>query len=241
MQNLPYPDPTREKLLDAALPLVVFDGWGPETFAASVSDSGVSPDLAAVACPRGATDLAVAYHKRGDRALVAAYAAADTAEMTFRDKVTLAVWLRLQAVEREVVRRGMTLFSLPHLAPEGARLLWETSDVIWTAVGDSSDDVNWYTKRATLSGVFGATVLFWLGDDSAEFVDTQAFLERRIADVMQVEKVKAQMKGNRLASAALMVPNFFLSKIKAPAGVRRCDVPGTQAARAGVAQKGAVQ
>ena len=230
MPTTAYPDPTREKLLDAALPQVVFDGWGPETFKAAVADSGVSEALARVAAPRGSVDLAAAYHKRGDRDMVAALNAADLSQMRFRDRIAHAVWLRLQSVDREVVRRGMSLFSLPVYAPEGTRLVWETADAIWTALGDMSADVNWYTKRATLAGVFASTVLFWLGDDSEGFSDTRAFLDRRIDDVMQFEKIKAKVRDNKALSAMFALPNAMLSMIKAPAGAGRTDVPGTQGA-----------
>ncbi len=228
MPTTAYPDPTREKLLDAALIHVVFDGWGPETFKAAVADSGVSEALAKVAAPRGSVDLAAAFHKRGDREMVKALDAADLSGMRFRDRIAHAVWLRLQAVDREAVRRGMSLFSLPIYAPEGTRLVWETADAIWNALGDHSDDVNWYTKRATLAGVFASTVLFWLGDDSEGFVDTKDFLDRRIDDVMQIEKAKATVRENKVLSTFFALPNAALSLVKAPAGARRADVPGTE-------------
>ena len=225
------PDPTLDKLIEAALPHVVFDGWGAETYKRAVADSGVSEALARVAAPRGSLDLAAGYHKRGDRAMLDALAAADLANMRFRDRIAHAVWLRLEAVDREVVRRGMALFSLPFTAPEGTRLVWETADVIWDALGDTSEDVNWYTKRATLSGVFASTVLFWLGDDSEGFAATRDFLDRRIDDVMQIEKAKATVRENKALSALFALPTAVLGLVKAPAGVRRGDVPGTTGER----------
>jgi ubiquinone biosynthesis protein COQ9 len=228
MQSTAYPDSTREKLVESAIPHVVFDGWGPETFQAAIVDSGVPEQLARVAAPRGSVDLAAAYHKGGDRAMIAALGDADMGNMRFRDKIAHAVWLRIDAVDREVVRRGMTLFSLPHSAPEGVRLVWETADAIWNALGDTSDDVNWYTKRATLSAVFTSTVLFWLGDDSDGFTDTKAFLDRRIDDVMSFEKVKSGVRDNKALSALFALPNAILGTIKAPSGARRNDVPGTK-------------
>lgn len=228
MNAAAYPDPNREKLLDAALPHVVFDGWSPDTFRAAVADSGLSDPIARVAAPRGALDLAAAYHKRGDREMLNALAAADLGEMRFRDKIAHAVWLRLEVVDREIVRRGMSLFSLPLNAPEGTRLVWETCDAIWDALGDSSQDVNWYTKRATLSGVYASTVLFWLGDESAGLSDTKAFLDRRIENVMQIEKAKAQVRESKSLSALFAFPNAILRGVRAPSGVRRDDIPGTR-------------
>ncbi len=58
-------------------------------------------------------------------------------------------------------------------------------------LGDTSTDVNWYTKRATLSAVYASTVLFWLGDDSPNHSRDDDFIDRRIADVMQMEKMKS--------------------------------------------------
>lgn len=217
-----------DALLDAAMAHVPFDGWSAQSFDAAVADSGLDPVMAKVVCPRGATGLAAAYHKRGDARMLARFAEADLTDMRYRDKIAALVRFRLEAVDREIVRRGLTLFSLPHLAPEGTRLVWETADAIWTALGDSSDDINWYTKRATLSGVFAATVVFWLGDDSEGDRDTWDFLDRRIDDVMQIEKAKAQVRDNKLLSGLFAVPNAFLSRVRAPAGAGRDDLPGRQ-------------
>jgi ubiquinone biosynthesis protein COQ9 len=94
--------------------------------------------------------------------------------------------------DKEAVRRGTTLFALPHpCRRRGARDLGH-GDAIWTALGDTSDDLNWYTKRATLSGVYSATVLYWLGDESPEHSGDLGFPRPPDRDVMQIEKVKAQ-------------------------------------------------
>lgn len=216
-----------DRLLEAALPHVPFDGWSDATFQAAIADSGMSPGVARAVCPRGAVNLALAYHEAGDRAMLAALAKADLGALRFRDRVALAVRLRLEAVgDKELVRRGMTLFSLPQHAADGARAIWGTADRIWTALGDRSDDINWYTKRATLSGVYSATVLYWLGDESDGHEDTWAFLDRRIEDVMQFEKFKAQARDNRLVSGLMAGPLAFLGRIRAPHGRETTGMPG---------------
>ena len=88
-----------------------------------------------------------------------------------------------------------SFFALPQYAADGAGAVWHTADAIWAALGDTSRDVNWYTKRMTLGAVYSACVLFWLGDESPDMADTRAFIDRRIDDVMRFEKVKAQAKG----------------------------------------------
>lgn len=215
----------KQALLDAALPHVPFDGWSEATFRAAIADADITPSLARAICPRGALDLAVAQHRAGDNALAEKLAEDPMTGLRFRDRVARAVRLRIElAGDREVVRRGTTLFALPHHGPEGARLIWETADTIWTALGDTSDDLNWYSKRATLSGVYGSTVLFWLGDDSPEHQATWEFLDRRIDDVMQIETVKGKMRQNPLMAKMMEMPNKVFSGIRRPSS--RDDLPG---------------
>ena len=217
---------TRESLLEAALPHVVFDGWSEATLKAAARDIGVEPSLARVLFPRGAVDLAVAYHQRGDRAMLAGLAAADLAAMRFRDKVRLAVRLRLEAAERDLVRRGSALFALPQHLATGAGLVWGTADAIWRALGDTSQDLNWYSKRATLSAVYSATALYWLGDESDGHKATWEFLDRRIEGVMRFEKTKADFRASALGKA-LAGPMKIFDRIKAPAPVP-ADLPGRE-------------
>lgn len=223
---IPY-DTIKEQLLDAALAHVAFDGWSDATFQAAIADIGADPALARAVCPRGAIDLAVAYHQRGDAAMVARLTSEDLSDMRFRDRIAAGVRFRIEAVsDKEAVRRGTTLFALPMNAGEGARAIWGTADNIWNTLGDTSEDVNWYTKRMTLGGVYSATVLYWLGDDSANNQATWEFLDRRIDDVMQIEKVKAQVRESPTLSKLLAGPNWLLSRIKAPAASDGTDMPG---------------
>ncbi len=207
----------KDAVLDAALSHVPFDGWSEATFRAAVAQSGVAQGLARALFPRGAVDLALAYHKRGDAAMVERLKGTDLASMRYSDRVAAAVRFRLEAAtDKEAVRRGTTLFALPQHAADGARAIWGTADAIWTALGDTSRDLNWYTKRATLSGVYASTVLYWLGDDSTGHHATWEFLDRRIADVMRIEKAKAAFRENPLGKALLAGPLKLMERVKAP-------------------------
>lgn len=220
-------DPRVQELLDVIVPHVAFDGWTEDAFNAAIADSELTQEAARAACPRGAVDLAIAFHKQGDAAMVDALLASDLEGMRFRDKVAHAIRVRLDVVDdKEAVRRGSVLFALPHMAPEGSKLIWGTADAIWTALGDGSDDVNWYTKRATLSAVYASVVLYWLGDDSLDGQATTAFIERRIENVMQFESLKAAVNKNPLTKPFASVLGQLTSRIRAP-GPAPSDLPGT--------------
>lgn len=216
MQSENSTETAAERLLDAALPHVAFDGWSAATFAAALADSGVEPALAHAAYPRGGIDLALAYHRRGDR-LMTAVIRQNPPEGSLRARMAEAIMTRLALVDRESVRRGAALMALPQYAPDGTAAIWGTADAIWLALDDRSDDLNWYSKRATLSAVYGATVLYWLGDDSQDASATRAFLSRRLDNVMRIEKAKAVLRDNPVSKRLLAVPMKLVSHVRAPA------------------------
>jgi len=209
----------RERLLDAALPHVAFDGWAEAALEAAIAESGVDAGLARLAFPRGGIDMALAFHRRGDRALAEELAKTEIRAMRIRDRIAHCVRRRIELVadHREAVRRGAALLALPLYAPEGAKAIWETADTIWNACGDDAADYNWYTKRMILSSVYSATLLYWLGDASPGSENSWAFLDRRIEDVMRFEKTKAQLSENPLVRAAMWGPMQLLKQLRPPA------------------------
>ncbi|MFV0474021.1 MAG: COQ9 family protein, partial [Pikeienuella sp.] len=213
----------REALTEAALAHAPFDGWTGATWRAALEDTGIDETLARAAAPRGAIDLAAAFHRAGDAAMARHAAETDLSLLRYSERVAALVRFRLETATRdkEAVRRAVTLFSLPLNAPEGARLIWGTADAIWTALGDASSDFNWYSKRAILSGVYSSTLLFWLGDQSEGHERTWAFLSRRIDDVMRFEKTKAKAKANPFARILLAGPAAALSRVRAPGAAPR--------------------
>src|SRR5439155_1933247 len=119
-------------------------------------------------------------------------------------RVALATRMRFEvpAPWREAVRRGLSILALPQNALLGLRLLYDTVDAIWHGVGDDSTDFSFYTKRASLAGIYAATVLFWLDDRSPGFADTQAFIDRQLADLHRLTGLR-----QRLMEAADRLPN----------------------------------
>lgn len=217
----------KRAVIHAALPHVVFDGWTDRTLARAVEDAGVDPGLSRLAFPRGGVDLALGYHYQLDADLGEDLAGADLAGLRFRDRIAHAIMRRLEMADREAVRRGAALFALPLYAADGARAVWHTADTIWTALGDTSRDYNWYTKRTTLSAVYSSCALFWLGDTSVGTSATRDFVNRRIDDVMRFEDVKARIRKNPVAAKLLQGPSRLLDRIKAPDDTASSDLPGS--------------
>lgn len=214
----------KQQILAAAVPHVAFDGWSDATLAAALQASGHAQALGAGLFPRGGVDLAIAYHHAGDNALLDALGAQDLSALRYRARIATALKQRLTLADKDAVRKAAALFALPRYAPEGAQLIWGTADTIWRALGDASDDYNWYTKRASLAAVYSSAVLYWLGDTSDGDGDTHGFIDRRIENVMQFETLKSSLRNNRIAMAVFSGPLKVLERISAPQS--SSDLPG---------------
>ena len=187
----------RAAILKAALGHVAFDGWTPAVMARAAEEAGIGHEAMRVAFPGGVNDIIDYFRADGDRRMEEALSERGLDNMKIREKITLAVRTRIEAdaPHREALRRAVTYAALPVAGTLGPRSLYRTVDAIWRATGDSSTDFNFYTKRATLAAVYSAVTLHWLGDETEDFSSTWAFLDRRIEDVMRIEKAKAGLRG----------------------------------------------
>jgi ubiquinone biosynthesis protein COQ9 len=193
-------DMNLDELRDALAPLIpaqaVFDGWTGTALAAAAAELGVPADRAALCFPGGAADMIDAWFAAIDKALIEAFPPERIAAMKIRDRIRELTWHRIETAtgHADALRRALAILVRPAHAVHTARLGWRAADMIWRAAGDSSTDFAYYTKRATLAAVYASTMMAWMDDDSENFAETRAFLDRRIEGVMRFEKLKAQLK-----------------------------------------------
>ena len=208
-----------DELRAALAPLIpaqaVFDGWSETALAAAARELGVPADRAALCFPGGAVEMIDAWFAAIDADLARTFPRERIATMKIRDRIRELVWHRITAasVHADALRRALAILARPANAARAAKLGWRAADTMWRIAGDTSTDAAHYTKRATLSAVYAATMLAWMDDESEDFADTRAFLDRRIDNVMQFEKWKARIKpgGDRHFS-----PARFLGRLRYP-------------------------
>jgi len=188
-------DREKMQILLAALPHVPFGGWTQVVIDAGVADAELDPDLAWRAFPGGPADLVKFFSEYTDRKMVAVLKNTPLEDMRVRERIAKAVRVRLDllAGHREPVRRVLAFLALPSHTALGLSCLARTVDEMWRAVGDTSTDFNFYTKRGLLAGVYGATLLAWLDDGTEDFSATWTFLDRRIGDVMKIQKARRRL------------------------------------------------
>lgn len=180
----------RDSAIRAALPHVASLGWTRAALEAGLKDLGLDPLEAEWLFPHGPIEAVEAWCDLADREMEAAARAEDLVGLRIPARIRRVVTLRLELAEphKEAVRRALALQSLPWNLPSALRTVARTADAMWAAAGDTSADLSWYTRRATLAGIYGATLAFWLQDDEPGFPATRDFLERRLADLARLQR-----------------------------------------------------
>jgi ubiquinone biosynthesis protein COQ9 len=193
-------DPTLDEMraaLGAVIPAhAVFDGWTDAALANAAQELRLDPAHARLAIPDGAIGMIDAWYASIDARLAADFPPERIAAMKIRERIGALVLARLAIARphKQAVRSALAILAQPRSMTTAARLGWRAADVMWRIAGDTAADFNHYTKRVTLSAVYGSTLLAWLDDESEGEADTRSFLARRIDNVMQFEKLKAQIK-----------------------------------------------
>ena len=191
---------TQYQLIEAVLNHIPFDGWSETSLKMAAADCGLSEAELPHLFPAGIADAIAAYGAWADEKMKAAFLdryEAELSVMPVHRKIRTLILNRFEqaAPHKEVVRRTMAVLARPQHAKLAAKLLYDTVDVMWRTAGDTSTDYNFYTKRATLSAVYSATLLAFLSDNSADMAKTEAFLDRRLADIARIPKLAKPAKG----------------------------------------------
>ena len=194
----------KDALLAALLPDVPFDGWTWEAMRAAARRIDMAEDELLALFPDGPRALVEWFSHWADRLTLETMASRptrrDEARGAHRRGRGDAACAARPASRGGAARAGF--LALPQNAALGARLLYDTVDALWYAAGDTATDFSFYTKRGMLAGIYAATTLFWLDDRSLDGAATEAFLERRLAEVTVLPRLKA-----RIDRVAALLPN----------------------------------
>jgi ubiquinone biosynthesis protein COQ9 len=213
-------DPTIDEIRVALAPVIGrhagFDGWSEAAVHAAADDMGVDRDVVMLAFKGKAIDMIDAWVEGIDLELARRLPPETLNAMKIRDRITVLVATRLEimAPDRESLRRALAIMAMPLNLARAAKMGWRSADRMWRLAGDTATDLNHYTKRMTLSAVYGSTLSVFVNDDSENFTDTCAFLDRRIDNVMQIEKVKYQAKQRKDYTPSL---SRFIGRLRYPA------------------------
>lgn len=180
----------RDRAVRAMLPIAAEQGWTWATIRAGLRAAGEDPALAESLFPRGPVGAIEAWFDLADREMEAAAFAEGLSGLRMPARIRRVAELRLRALapHKAALRRALAVLSLPWNAPAALRALARTADAMWHAAGDTSADFSWYTRRATLGGIWWATLAYWMRDDDPDIGEAMAFLDRRLAELGRLQR-----------------------------------------------------
>ncbi|XP_051916969.1 ubiquinone biosynthesis protein COQ9, mitochondrial [Hippocampus zosterae] len=195
------------KILNAALEFVPQHGWTLEAMAAGAETLGLSSASTGM-FDNGAGDLVLHFIAHCNSQLRETLAEQQkqvqlgqaepkkTADF-LRDAVEAR--LRMHIPYIETWPQAMSILLLPYNIPKSLEHLATLVDDIWYYAGDRSTDMNWYSKRAALTGIYNTTELVMLQDSSPDFQDTWNFLDNRIQDIVNMASSAKQVQSTGTA------------------------------------------
>ena len=190
MISTPERSPERDAAIEAMLPWVPLTGWSMQTL---TDAAGPDADLL---FPAGAVDMIETYVDWADRQMEAVAATRDMSALRVPLRVRSVIALRFEQSRphKQAIGRALGVLTLPQNAVIASRTSARTVDAVWHAAGDRSADFSWYTKRAILTPIYAATLLYWLRDDCFEDEATLAFLDRRLAAFGRIGKMRRRVE-----------------------------------------------
>lgn len=185
-----WADRAEQQLLDEALKLAPVHGWTWRTAKLAGKALGMSEGEVELLIPQGPADLAALLSRRHDDRALAALAEVHASNLKIRERIRRAVEARLDAAAEDepATRRWTGHLALPQNLALGARLAWESADVLWRWAGDTATDENHYSKRLILGGILQAATAMRIASGRKAALE---FVDRRIDNVMAFEKWKA--------------------------------------------------
>ena len=203
----------RRAILDRALVIAAFEGWTVSTLRQAAEKAKLPKGAEDLYFPDGPLELISFWAEELNHAVEQTLGGLDLASMKIRDKVTAGVVARMEALSghEAAAKRAAARLTLPDALGQGPAQIWAAADTIWRAIGDTSTDANYYSKRTILSGVISSSLMAWLSDSAVDKAAGRAFIDARIANVMQFEKAKWALKKR---TETLPNPIEFLGQLR---------------------------
>ncbi|CAO3569931.1 unnamed protein product [Mortierella alpina] len=187
------PKSTPEAILRTALTFVPEHGWSTASIAKAAESMGY-PSIIHGMFPKGGADL-IDYFLNDCLNRLPLELEGRMEGLSVKEKIRLATLTRL-AMNAPYLDRwpeALAIMGQPSNVPMSLNHLAKIVDEIWHLAGDKSADMNWYTKRASLAGVYTTTELYMTTDKTPNYQATQHFLERRFEDAATVGKAASDV------------------------------------------------
>ena len=188
----------KDEIIINALKNINFDGWSKNSILTGFNSKNKDEEMYNELFPNGIIDAIIHFADIADRQMVKKYLKKDFKDQRTHEKIKNLLMSRFEFLNpyKEAVRRTVAILSLPNNSKIAIKSLYNTTDKIWEAAGDQSTDISFYTKRASLAGVYSSTLMSWLGSTDPDLKKVDEFIDRRLANINFIGKITKPFKEN---------------------------------------------
>ena len=188
----------KDEIIINALKNINFDGWSKKSILTGFNSEIHDEEMYNKLFPKGVITAITHFADLADRQMVKKYSEEDLKDQKIPEKIKSLLMLRFEFLNpyKEAVRRSVAILALPSNSKFALKSLYNTTDKIWGAAGDQSTDISFYTKRASLGGVYSSTFMFWLGSTDADLKKVDEFIDRRLSNINFIGKITRPFKKN---------------------------------------------
>lgn len=195
-------------ILEAFIKNVPFDGWSNSSLNKAAKECNYDASYVSLLFPNGIEDLTDYFVNSLNAQMTEKYINnSEATKLKISDKISYLIELKFSLYQpmKEAIRCLFQYNLLPQNICSGQTHLWKICDQIWYLAGDKSTDFNYYTKRSLLAYVYSSSLLYYLSDESENFLETKNFIKRKIESVLKLGKWKA--------SSLKFLKNLFNAKL----------------------------
>ena len=188
----------KDEIIINALKNINFDGWSKKSVSSGFNVQNKNEELYNDLFPNGIIDAIIHFADIADRQMLQGHLREDFKDQRIPEKIKKLLMARFEFLNpyKEAVRRSVAILALPNNSKIAIKSLYNTTDKIWSAVGDQSTDISFYTKRASLAGVYSSTLMSWLGSTDPELQKVDEFIDRRLNNINVIGKITKPFKEN---------------------------------------------
>ena len=188
----------KDEIIINALKNINFDGWSKKSILTGFNSQNKDEEMYNELFPNGIIDAIIHFADIADRQMLQGHLREDFKDQRIPEKIKNLLMSRFEFLNpyKEAVRRSVAILALPSNSKIAIKSLYNTTDKIWSAVGDQSTDISFYTKRASLAGVYSSTLMSWLGSTDPELQKVDEFIDRRLNNINVIGKITKPFKEN---------------------------------------------
>lgn len=184
----------QQRVLEAMLPHVPFDGWTFAALAKAAKDAEIADSDVPFLFDGDLDQVMTCYGVYVRTGLMGALAQQNLAGLGMTGKIKLALNTHFSRLSQGLERQTAKYLAHPLRLPLAQKMTFELMDDIWHWAGDESTDFNYYSKRLLLEAVYASTFSYWIWQ-SPDADKLDAFINARLNNVMVIPKVKSKIMG----------------------------------------------